>query len=238
MAREELPTMKSLLAGLRRYEQKVKPRYAQQFATLADGQAPHTLLITCADSRVVPNLIASADPGELFVVRNVANLVPPPDDEAAPAVGGAIAYAVDVLGVQNIVVCGHSGCGGMKAALADEPPPNTHLQRWLGHVRPSVELLRTRGPLDASRPEHDQLGQLCTLRQLGNLEMHESVRSRLSARANLRIFAFWFDISAATLLAYSPVRGGYVPATEELARIETFPPSRPISAAQLSARSA
>lgn len=214
--------MKRLLDGVRRYQRRIRARYSRRFATLADRQAPLALFVTCADSRVVPNLIASADPGELFVVRNIANLVPPCEEATDASVPAAIAYAVEVLEVADVVVCGHSSCGGMKALLGP-PPADPHLARWLDHARPALEVLRTRGPLDPSRPVHDQLSQTSALRQLGHLATYPCVRDRLD-RGAIRLHAWWFDIATGTALAYSPTAGRYVPAVEELARLESVQP--------------
>ena len=202
--------MKNLLDGLSRYERRTRPRYSKHFASLAAGQAPHTLFITCADSRVVPNLLASADPGELFVIRNIANLVPPCEDQLDASVQAAVGYAVETLGVSDIVVCGHSGCGGIKALLAG-PPADTSLERWLSYAQPALAAFRSRGPLDASLPEHDQVSQACALHQLQHLLTYPSVRSRVKS-AKLNLHAWWFDIAPGQLLAYASEENRYVPA--------------------------
>ena len=213
--------VKQLLDGLRRYERTDKQRYSQQFASLAAGQSPLALFVTCADSRVVPNLIASADPGELFVVRNIASLVPRHDADD-PSVPAAVAYAVEVLGVRDIVVCGHSSCGGVKALLGD-PPEDPHLRRWLDYARPGLESWRKRGGFDPSLPENDQVSQSCALAQLDNLMTYPSVRTRV-LREELRLHAWWFDIAAGSLLAYSREDGRYVAAVDELTRRESSTP--------------
>src|SRR5271165_3350755 len=104
--------MKKLINGIVEFRRNVQKGYRQAFGKLADGQAPDTLFIACSDSRVVPNTFASADPGDLFVIRNVGNLVPhaktPDNSEAA-----AMEFAVEKLGVSDIIVCGHSECGAM-----------------------------------------------------------------------------------------------------------------------------
>src|SRR5690349_5188813 len=114
--------MRKLVWGIVEFREQQLPQYVEHFRNLADGQSPDTLFITCADSRVVPNLLVSTDPGELFTMRNLGNLVPPATAEGLStgdlSEASAIEYAVQVLRVANIVVCGHSGCGAMKAVLA------------------------------------------------------------------------------------------------------------------------
>lgn len=206
--------MRNLLDGLSRYERSTRRRYSKHFASLAAGQAPHTLFITCADSRVVPNLLASAEPGELFVIRNIANLVPPHEDPQDASVQAAVGYAVDNLGVSDIVVCGHSGCGGIKALLAGAGQENS-LGRWLLHAQPALEAFRAQGPRDCSRPENDEVSQACTAHQLQHLLTYPSVRSRVQART-LNLHAWWFDIPSGELLAHASEEGRYVPAFELL----------------------
>ena len=131
--------MRELIAGIAEFREKLLPRYAERFRALAFGQSPDTLMITCSDSRVVPDLLASTHPGDLFTMRNVGNLVPPADAEGIStsdvSEASAIEYAVLVLGVRNIVVCGHSSCGAMKAALAQKIRSDTpNLAKWLHHA--------------------------------------------------------------------------------------------------------
>lgn len=206
--------MKRLFDGVRRYHLHTKDRYEKRFARLATGQSPLALFITCADSRVVPNLIASAEPGELFVLRNIANIVPPSDRSADPSVAAAVAYAVDVLEVKDIVVCGHSSCGGVKALLG-EPPADPSLRSWLEHARPAVDSWRERGPQGGAFSEVDQLSQHSTLRQIESLRTYPAV-----ARADdVKLHAWWFEIATATVFAYDGEAHRFVPALEQLARI-------------------
>jgi carbonic anhydrase len=133
-----------LVVGHRRFRAGFATRERDLLARLAyDGQRPTALFITCSDSRVIPELMTDARPGELFVVRNVANRVPPTDDHDA-SVGAAVEFAVEALGVEEIVVCGHTGCGGVGAALDGLAgiAPDSDLAKWLAPVVGIVEAAR------------------------------------------------------------------------------------------------
>lgn len=220
--------MKSLIEGIKRYESVSRPRLALRFASLANGQSPSALFITCADSRLDPNLVASADPGELFVLRNIASLVHPAHPSSAKensdaGVASGVWYALEVLGVSDVIVCGHSGCGGIKALIdthggssndnSSDLPIDLH--RWLEPAKPSLDLWKKVGGYDSARPSHDQVSQVCTRHQLDHLRTYECVRSRVD-RGAVRLHAWWFDIPAGQLLAYSEEAGRYVPAVEAL----------------------
>lgn len=206
--------MKNLLEGLSRYERITRSRYSKHFARLADGQVPHTLFITCADSRVVPNLLASAEPGELFVVRNIASLVPPCGDPFDASVQAAVGFAVDNLEVSDIVVCGHSSCGGIKALLAGASSEDV-LGRWLAHAQPALNTFRDKGARDDGTPDHDQVSQLCVLHQIQHLMTYPNVRKRVKA-GELNLHPWWFEIATGEMLAYSKESGNYVPALNQL----------------------
>ncbi len=131
--------MDKVLRGIRTFRERVFPGHQQLFERLRSGQKPRLLFITCSDSRIDPSLITQTEPGELFVVRNAGNLVPPAT-AGAGAEAAAIEYAIDVLAVRHAVVCGHSHCGAM-AALG-EPSATERLpalRAWLDHARPALE---------------------------------------------------------------------------------------------------
>jgi carbonic anhydrase len=200
--------MKRLIDGAFRYERENRSSYLPLFSRLGSEQHPHALFMTCADSRVVPNLIAGADPGDLFVLRNIGNLVPPATATDDASVPSTVAYAVDVLGVSDIVVCGHSSCGAMKALLA-EPPANPHLRRWLEFGRPSIDRLREPTPDSASRPDYDRLSMANATRQIETLKTYPVVRAKLE-KGELNLHAWWFDVAVGQVLVFTPSEGRYV----------------------------
>ena len=198
--------MRKLIAGIVDFHEQMLPQYAQRFKELALGQQPDALFITCADSRVVPDLLASTHPGDLFTMRNVGNLIPPATAEGISigdlSEASAIEYAVLVLKVADIVVCGHSECGAMKAVIANSPPPETpNLAKWLHHARPAAFRLEQEGALDAKLKRHDQLSQLNVLVQLEHLMSYPMVRDKVLAGA-LRLSGWWFELASGNMYAY------------------------------------
>lgn len=176
-----------LTSGLLRFTNEVLPSKAELFAGLANGQSPHTLFITCADSRVDPSLIVQAEPGEIFVVRNAGNIVPALDSDGSSADGTAasIEYAVAVLGVQHIVVCGHSGCGAMAGLMAPES---------LGAL-PSVARWVVKSGADASETDIDSLIEDNVVVQLADLATYPSVRDAL-ATGSVTLHGWVYDIAS------------------------------------------
>jgi len=126
-----------ILGRLRRFQRRYFPRFRRQFRALVEqGQRPTTLFIGCSDSRIVPYLLMDSGPGELFVVRNVGNLIPPYDaSHGYHGTAAAIEFAVLSLGVRDVVVCGHSHCGAIKALYADPNPQTPLINRWLDLAR-------------------------------------------------------------------------------------------------------
>ena len=188
-----------LRAGVERYRRSLRPSYAHLFEQLAEGQAPHTLFITCSDSRIVPNLITATDPGELFIVRNIGNLVPPERPAYGSSVGAAVDYAVGVLGVRKIVVCGHSGCGAIKALLAraDQLQPYPNLEAWL-------EATNVRGILRALPRSlaPDEIARLVVLAQIDRLRTYGVVKAAM-AQGRLSLSPWFFDVGSGELEEWS-----------------------------------
>ncbi|MBI5503377.1 MAG: carbonic anhydrase [Deltaproteobacteria bacterium] len=202
--------MRDLIMGIVDFREHLLSQYATRFRDLSYAQSPDALFITCADSRVVPDLLASTEPGELFTMRNVGNLIPPASAEGVSigdvSEASAIEYAVLVLEVANIVVCGHSECGAMKAVLARAPKPEApNLEKWLHHATAAAFRLEHEGPLDPSLTAHNQLSQLNVLVQLEHLMTYPIVRSRVNSGA-LHLSAWWFDIATGAMQAYDRER--------------------------------
>ncbi|MER5201839.1 SulP family inorganic anion transporter [Streptomyces sp. NPDC002825] len=194
-----------LASGIGKFQRNTAPLVRDELARLArEGQRPSQLFLTCADSRLVTSMITSSGPGDLFTVRNVGNLVPLPGEESGDdSVAAAIEYAVEVLRVSSITVCGHSGCGAMQALLnggPDDPP--TPLRRWLRHGRPSLERMASRRHAWArisGRLPADAVEQLCltnVVQQLEHLRAYEPVARRL-AEGTLSLHGVYFHVGEA-----------------------------------------
>ncbi|MFJ6047632.1 SulP family inorganic anion transporter [Streptomyces sp. NPDC092307] len=194
-----------LASGISAFQRDTAPHVRDELARLArEGQRPSQLFLTCADSRLVTSMITASGPGDLFTVRNVGNLVPLPGAESTDdSVAAAIEYAVDVLQVDSITVCGHSGCGAMQALLSSTPgAPMTPLRRWLKHGLPSLERMASRHHAWArisGRLPADAVEQLCltnVVQQLEHLRAHESVARRL-AEGTLELHGMYFHVGEA-----------------------------------------
>jgi carbonic anhydrase len=206
--------MHKLVQGIVEFRRSRRPDYAETFARLALRQKPDALYIACSDSRVQANVFASTEPGDLFVVRNPGNLVSPagPDgkslsDESEAA---AIEFALDVLEVRDIIVCGHSACGAMAALAAGrENAVSPHLRSWLRHGEDAVKRFRE-GEGDRERTPQDRISQLNVLLQLEHLRSYEPVRRRAPG-----LHAWWFEIATAEVHAWDPALGRFRPIDEE-----------------------
>jgi carbonic anhydrase len=198
--------MRRLISGIVEFRERQLSKYAERFRDLALAQSPDALIVTCSDSRVVPDLLASTHPGDLFTMRNVGNLIPPATAEGISmgdlSEASAIEYALLVLKVANIVVCGHSECGAMKAVLARNPLPDApNLKKWLHHASTAAFRLEHEGALDAALQPHDQLSQLNVLVQLEHLMSYPIVRAKVMA-GTLHLSGWWFDIATGTMYSY------------------------------------
>ncbi len=174
--------MEKIVSGIVRFQQNAFETRRSLFAELANGQSPEVLLITCADSRIDPNLVTQTEPGDLFICRNAGNIVPP-HVRVAGGVTASIEYAVAVLGVKDIVVCGHTDCGAMKGALRPDALDDLpHVQGWLDHARGAVEVVKaTHG--EAGLDQLQAVTEANVLLQLQHLRTHPVVAAKLATGA-------------------------------------------------------
>ncbi|GAA1646106.1 SulP family inorganic anion transporter [Catellatospora bangladeshensis] len=200
-----------LTRGARLFHRHGARRVGPLLAELArTGQQPTQLFITCADSRIVPSLITATGPGDLFTVRNVGNLVPRHGDDHDGSVHAAVDFALQVLQVRTITVCGHSGCGALAALLRPDPHPTPmpHLRRWLHHAQPSLH--RT-DPHPTSPGDH--LTRLCqqnVIQQLDHLMTYPPVAERVHD-GRLDLVGMYFDIAASQIHLLDPHHHTFTP---------------------------
>lgn len=197
------PLPADLLDGYRRFRAGRYPAEAERYRRLSvEGQAPHTIVVACSDSRSGPETVFDAGPGELFVVRNVAARVPVyAPDARSHAASAALEYAVHVLGVSTVLVMGHGRCGGVQAAFDDAQPltATDFIGAWVGGLRDLEALL---GPADRADPDRrrTRLEHLTVEQSLANLRTFPWVRAR-EAAGELRLHGAWFDIALGELHA-------------------------------------
>ncbi|BCD85662.1 carbonic anhydrase [Pseudomonas solani] len=199
--------LRNIVEGFQRFRDQVYPEQEELFKRLAHEQKPRAMFITCADSRIVPELITQSSPGDLFVTRNVGNVVPP-YGQMNGGVSTAIEFAVMALGVHHIIICGHSDCGAMKAVLNPEQLERMPtVKAWLRHA----EVARTVVAENCGCANHETLGVLTeenVVAQLDHLRTHPSVAARL-ASGQLFIHGWVYDIETAAIRAYDAESGRF-----------------------------
>jgi carbonic anhydrase len=202
--------MEKLLKGIHSFRTGYFATHRQLFEQLAtSGQNPETLFITCSDSRVVPTLITNAAPGELFIVRNVGNVVPRADLPGGTA--AAIQYAVEVLNVENVIVCGHTQCGAMQAILHPERVEElTYVKRWLRQTNNLRRLMEERYAHLNDAARLTVAVQENVLAQLENLREYPFIADRLDAQT-LHISGWVFDLARGEVFDYDPEAGEFAP---------------------------
>ena len=193
--------MERLIEGHRRFLAEVFPARRGQFHLLAEMQAPEWLFITCSDSRVLPDLFLGTGPGDLFITRNAGNVVPITSRDV-DGVTATIEYAVDVIPVKHAILCGHSDCGALKAALDRRSLENQpKAQRWLHHVEAAFS---HRQPLNPADGEHAELASLIrgnVVAQLLNLRAQPSV-ARAVVAGRLSVHGWYYDILTGRIEQY------------------------------------
>lgn len=206
----------SVIDGINEYNERGSNALRPYVAGLADRQDPDALFLSCADSRILPNVLTASGPGDLFTVRNVGNLVP--TDPADGSVDASLDFAVNSLGVTSVVVCGHSSCGAMKALLADQAgEPDSWVRRWLAYARSSLNAFHDHHPARASAKAHgfneaDQLGVVNVAIQVERL-VHHPILAEAVAAGRVRVVGTFFNIAEAHM--YEIDENGIVEPTAE-----------------------
>jgi len=201
--------MQRLVEGHKKFIAEVFPARKSHFHLLAEGQAPEWLFITCADSRVIPDLILGTEPGDLFISRSIGNVVPITSHDV-DGVTATIEYAVEVLRVKHAIVCGHSDCGALKAALDRKSLENLpKARRWLDHVQAAFAY---RQPLNLADGESAELASLIrgnVVAQMKNLQAQVPVR-RAVEEGRLSVHGWYYDILTGRIEEYDEEQQRFV----------------------------
>jgi carbonic anhydrase len=211
--------MEKLTGGIHRFRTEYWSENRELFERLArHGQAPDALFITCCDARVVPTVITHSRPGDLFIVKNMGNFVPPYAEDPLDGTGvaAAIEYAVEFLGIRDIIVCGHSDCGAMKALYKDPAAfaGTPHIGEWLKNGTRTLEVVAANYPGKTREERLAITAEENVLVQMENLKTYPVVRTA-AREGRLHVHAWFFEIGDGTVYRYSPGRGQYEPIPPE-----------------------
>lgn len=211
--------MRKLIAGLHDFQSRIFLSHKELFDRLSHGQTPDALFITCSDSRINPNLITQTSPGDLFILRNAGNIIPP-YGAANGGEGATIEFAVVGLGIKDIIVCGHSLCGALEGLLNPEKLRDMPaVCSWLAHAE-ATRCIVKENYFDVSGEELLNIAmQENVLVQLENLRTHPAVAARL-ARGELNLHAWTYKIQTGEVFSFRPEEGQFLPVTEVLAGAE------------------
>jgi carbonic anhydrase len=207
--------MQRLIEGVHKFRTDEFGNYRKLFRKLSrEGQNPHTLFITCSDSRVLAELITQSQPGDLFVVKNVGNIVPPANVTGdTNSTAAAIEFAVENLRVSDIVVCGHSQCGAISSLLEKKPANDAtpHLRDWLKLASPVLETLQKNyAHLTEKTARENAAAEENVLFALDSLHSYPCVQDRLMD-GTLRLHGWFFKIATAELFAFDPETRQFLP---------------------------
>jgi len=208
--------IKRIISGLNNFQENYFKAHRDLFERLSHGQTPEILFITCCDSRIAPNLLTQTLPGELFIIRNLGNIIPP-YKTSNNSEGAGIEYAVQALNIKEIVICGHTLCGSIKGllklqSLSDEMPL---VYDWLKDYGESIRrIIRDNYPEYSGEELLKIATQTNVLNQIANLETYPVIRSRLHA-GKLHLHAWVYEIETGEILAYDVNQNQFVPLEQE-----------------------
>lgn len=204
----------SYLAGFQRFRERYIEGEDSLFSRLREGQSPRTLVIACCDSRVDPAMLTGADPGDIFVVRNVANLVPPYRDGAEmPGIRADIEFAVKGLNVEHVIILGHRACGGIQALMDGEGIDRRQFEfigKWVSIARRARERVLLEFPDLPPAAQAKACEMYAIELSLKNLATFPWVRERMDA-GRLTLHGWYFDLESGELLGFSPETASFAP---------------------------
>ncbi len=208
--------MPKITRGIVRFKTEVYPQKKALFDQLATGQNPEALFITCSDSRIDPNLMVQTDPGELFICRVAGNIVPPHTNFTG-GITATIEYAIAVLHVKHIIICGHSGCGALHGVLNPESVEHLpHVKQWLGYVNAAYQIVQEKIPNASFEEKFSMLVEENVLLQLRHLKTHPQVAAKYATN-QIKLHAWTYDIGEGEVKAYDNKKGCFVPVEERYA---------------------
>jgi carbonic anhydrase len=204
--------MQKLIQGIHQFQESVFRSQQELFERLSQGQSPEALFITCSDSRINPNLITMTDPGDLFILRNAGNIIPP-YGAANGGEGATIEFAVAALGVTDIIVCGHSHCGAMKGLLQPEKLEDLPATRaWLKHAEATRRIMKEKyAHLSGDALMTATIAENVMV-QLENLRTHPVVAAGIS-KGTLKLHGWVYKIETGCVFAYDPHTCQFGPVT-------------------------
>lgn len=205
--------MHHIIKGALQFQQEAFNKHAELFSKLANSQAPEALFITCSDSRIDPNLITDANPGELFICRNAGNIVPPHARHAG-GITASIEYAVQALGIKHIIVCGHSDCGAMRAAMdmgsLKEFP---HVCNWLANSEAAIAVVKNKHADESPEEKLDRLIERNVILQIQHLATHPYIASRL-ATDEIELHGWVYNIGSGGINCWNAGQQAFIPIAE------------------------
>ncbi|MDT8399069.1 MAG: carbonic anhydrase [Pseudomonadales bacterium] len=213
--------MEKLISGVAEFQNNEFVENIKLYKGLALGQEPEVLFITCADSRIDPNLITQTKPGELFIIRNAGNIVPP-HSNVAGGVTASVEYAVAVLSVKHIVVCGHTNCGAIKGAMYPESIRSLpHVSNWISNCSAALARVKARHehPDKPLNDEHlHELTEENVLLQLRHLETHPCVAAAL-ATGSIELHGWLYELATGMVTCYDAAERKFVPIADRYAQV-------------------
>lgn len=203
--------MRKLIDGVRKFQGEGFRSHEELFQTLATGQQPETLFITCSDSRIDPNLLTQTVPGELFILRTAGNIVPPWDASTTSGEAATIEYAVNALGIEHVVICGHSHCGAMAGLLSPESTKSLPaVTAYLQHAAATREAVdRNYGDVDDAEQRLARAVEQNVIAQLANLQTHPSVAAAVS-ESRLQLHGWVYTFESGDVSCLEPDTGNFL----------------------------